>query len=495
MKRTLPQAIILLAAILNLTACLPLIPHTTSTFEYSVAEPTASSSVVNTEASPLPAFTATCETTPLPENIQLSEKTTYQFSISLNYQKHHLSVSEIIDYTNNTGEPIADLPLIVPPAHIEGAFQLISFQMESNHKNSTIRLEQGVLYISLEPALKPNENLEISLLFHLALPRQKSTFGYTDRQLLLADWYPFIPPNLDNQGWLISPPGAVGEYLSYPLNHFSVNLMLTPPNESLVVAASAPLQSHEGNCYRYTVENVRNFSLAISPEYQITRLESGLTSFSAYTFPEHADMGHRAAALALKAWETFTNLYGDNQRNILSIVEADIHDGLECDGLFYLSDWYFSSADETPKNYFETLIVHETSHQWFYGLVHNDQAHQPWLDEALATYNELIYLESHHPELTNWWWDFRVNAYSPTGYVNSTIYDYNEYRPYINAVYLNGVKFLHELRQVMDQDAFMTFLYAYAQSGQDHHDSSFFFSLLVDFDGFDISPIVAKYFK
>jgi aminopeptidase N len=32
------------------------------------------------------------------------------------------------------------------------------------------------------------------------------------------------------------------------------------------------------------------------------------------------------------------------------------------------------------------VIDHETAHQWFYSLVGNDQARDPWLDETLATW-------------------------------------------------------------------------------------------------------------
>ena len=39
----------------------------------------------------------------------------------------------------------------------------------------------------------------------------------------------------------------------------------------------------------------------------------------------------------------------------------------------------------------EKVIVHETAHQWWYGLVGNDQIDEAWLDESLATYSEVIY--------------------------------------------------------------------------------------------------------
>jgi aminopeptidase N len=35
-----------------------------------------------------------------------------------------------------------------------------------------------------------------------------------------------------------------------------------------------------------------------------------------------------------------------------------------------------------------TVTVHELAHQWFYAMVGNSQARDPWLDEAFATFAE-----------------------------------------------------------------------------------------------------------
>jgi len=40
------------------------------------------------------------------------------------------------------------------------------------------------------------------------------------------------------------------------------------------------------------------------------------------------------------------------------------------------------------------LLVHEVAHMWFYGLVGNNQARDPWLDEAFATFVERVVEES-----------------------------------------------------------------------------------------------------
>ena len=35
-------------------------------------------------------------------------------------------------------------------------------------------------------------------------------------------------------------------------------------------------------------------------------------------------------------------------------------------------------------------ISHELSHQWWYGIVGDDQFHEPWLDESFATWSEFL---------------------------------------------------------------------------------------------------------
>jgi aminopeptidase N len=61
-------------------------------------------------------------------------------------------------------------------------------------------------------------------------------------------------------------------------------------------------------------------------------------------------------------------------------VVPDVHGGIEYPGEIYLGS---HQLDATPS--------HEVGHEWFYGLVGDDQARDPWLDESFATYVEAIH--------------------------------------------------------------------------------------------------------
>ena len=83
--------------------------------------------------------------------------------------------------------------------------------------------------------------------------------------------------------------------------------------------------------------------------------------------------------------------------------------------------------------------------------------------KSLATYCELLFYENYYPEDVVWWWDYRVTQFHPNGAVNSTIYDYKSFRPYVNAVYLRGVLFLNDIRDQIGKENFLFVLHDYAQ--------------------------------
>ncbi|HSK55180.1 MAG TPA: M1 family aminopeptidase [Jiangellales bacterium] len=63
-------------------------------------------------------------------------------------------------------------------------------------------------------------------------------------------------------------------------------------------------------------------------------------------------------------------------------VLPDQTDGIEFPGAVQFGD--VSPVEES------WLVTHEVAHLWFYGLVGNNQARDPWLDEALATFVQMV---------------------------------------------------------------------------------------------------------
>ncbi len=436
-------------------------PDLTVVAEPSSAAPTASATATHLPPTPT-ALPRTTDTAAQAMETIPPERTQYRLAASLDYARHHLVVTQTITYVNNTGETLSQLPLVVEANRESGVFQLDELRWAQGQPIDAYVLEGARLLVPLSEPLTPARTVALSLFYQVALPARAAPLGYTARQANLGDWYPFVPPHLPNHGWLMNDPGAVGEHLVYDVADYQVDLRLTGQQTDLVVAASA-LAEGDGLQRRYHNEAARNFTLSVSPEYVILNTVSGLATVAAYAFPEHQEAGQAALETTASALALYSDLFAPYPHASLSLVEADFTDGMEYDGLYFLGREYFAAYDSTPQNYLTALAAHETAHQWWYGLVGNDQALEPWLDEAFSTYSELLFYEAVHPELAAWWWNFRVDRFQPTGWVDSTIYEHQAFRPYVNAVYLRGTQFLQAVREQVGDEAFAALLRTYVE--------------------------------
>ena len=328
-------------------------------------------------------------------------------------------------------------------------------------------------------------------------------YGYTERQTNIVDWYPYIPPYRSGEGWLVNKNWWFGEHQVLDIADYQVRLTLVEPVQDLVIAASAPAQQ-DGDTYTYHHEAARSFALSASDRYQVQTIPVADVTIYSYSFPYDKSAAEEVLQNTADALQLFSQLIMPYPHSTLSVVEADFLDGMEYDGLYFLSQGFYNLYDGTPKGYLTFIGAHETAHQWWYGLVGNDQALEPWLDEAMCTYMEHIFYENIYADyppgsgqsLVNWWWNYRVNFYEPTGWVNGSIYDFNQFRPYRDAVYLNGAKFLDDLRILIGDEAFFAFLRDYAQ--QENHNiatATDFFTILDAHTNQDLDELLAQYFQ
>jgi hypothetical protein len=424
--------------------------------------------------------------------------TRYKLSALLDYEGHRLSVDQSIAYVNHTGLELPDLLLLVEPNRYPGSFTLSEIAWEDGQPVSGYSLTGAQLHIPLPAPLPAGGSLGLSLSYEQVLPNQNQPYGYTERQTNLGDWYPYLPPYMAGEGWLVREDAFYGEHLAYEMADFEVEIRLASPEtssgENLVVAASARPRV-EGGVYRYTLEAARNFAWTVSHLYQVQEARAGDVAVTAYAFPFHPAADGPALQATVSALNVFSDLFSPYPRQGLAVVEADFLDGMEYDGLFFLSHAFYDFYTGDEKSNLVIIAAHETAHQWWYGRVGNDQANEPWLDEALSTYSELLFYENAYPQLASWWWENRINFHDPQGWVDETIYQASGFYPYRNAVYLRGAQFLGELRQVMGDEAFFAFLrdylarFTYRQATTDD-----FFALLREHTDADLSAIVAAYF-
>lgn len=506
-----------------LAGCLPaaspaptLLPPTLTPLPFPSQTPTPflpaeETATLSPTPSPLPSDTATLTPGPTPDptpesptptvtNFPLptlpaapAERTEYLLYASLDYAGHRMGVGEVIRYQNQTGVPLQSLVLVVEPNRWPNGFGLY-FLAVNDQPTSDYSLSGNRLEVRLAEPLEPGSAVTLVIQYILWLPQTSSAhiYGYNYLQANLVDWYPFVAPYDASQGWLLHPPADVGEHLVYDAVDFEVTLEVSDP--TLVIAASAPSDLPGG--YHYRLENARSFVFSASPAYRASTATAGPVTVTSYYFGGETAAGEAILAHAVRAVNTYSARFGSYPHASLSIVEALHPDGMEYSGLVFLNRDFYRQYDGSVVNNLVSIGVHETAHQWWYERVGNDQALEPWLDEALSVYAEQIYYGDNYPGTVNAWWAFRVNAFEPRGWLDETIYTAGSFRAYTDAVYLRGAHFLQALRQRLGDEAFFAFLndYAVQMSGR-RATAADFFRILRQHSDAEISDLLSAYFR
>ena len=145
-----------------------------------------------------------------------------------------------------------------------------------------------------------------------------------------------------------------------------------------------------------------------------------------------------AAADAFKAIEARLGAY---PYPVFRVVQSAGAYGMESPGLI----WIPTGAPRANLRY---LVAHETAHQWFYGIVGNDQAREPFTDEAAADFMARYVTGTK-----------RAADARPAGSTCS-IYKYTS-RCYYEKVYIQGGNLIEQARKKMGSTAFWAAMRGY----------------------------------
>ncbi|MCW5877941.1 MAG: hypothetical protein KIS80_03630 [Anaerolineales bacterium] len=454
---------------------------------------------------PFPPAAANSTPTPIAEEITTPPaappapalRTRYQLQAVLDYAVHRLDVDQQIEYTNNTTQALEEIWLVVEAPRQLAGVELLHLQSTTGPALSTSEhsIEAGLLRLPLAAALSPGETLSLALEYRLYLPQGAGMLSWAERQTNFIDWYPYVPPYIQGRGWVTHPPAAVGEHGIYESADFDVHLRVVNGPPTLSVAAPAPAVP-EDDGWRYRLENARRFVWSASAHYLRLQTRQGDIPISIYYYEGLRDAAQAALLAAADALRVYEDLFGPYPYQSATIVIAGFPDGMESDGLFFLDIHYFRRYSYDRRNYLTMLTVHEITHNWWFGQVGSDQALEPWLDESLSIYAELLYYEAVQPNLVDWWWEFRIGRFAPSGNVDSRIYDHEGFSSYVGAVYMRGAQFLHALRSQTGDEAFFAFLRDYAEQGRGRIMSQDdFFAILAQHSDTDIRGLLAEYFE
>ena len=277
--------------------------------------------------------------------------------------------------------------------------------------------------VTLPKPIPAGASIRLEVGFTSRLPRAVKRTGYWKDFHFAGQWFPKVGV-LEPAGerGRVAPAWNARQYhgqTEFYADHGDYDLTLTVPADHVVGATGRRVERRllpDGRvAHRYVQEDVHDFAWAADPRLEESErvfeagrevsdddvqraaqllqrppqaLELSDVRVRLLTRPElrhHRDRIFRAAFLALENYGLWFGAYPYEQLTIVVPPRGarNAVGGMEHPTLVTIEENPWNPSDSGDP---EMLTVHEIGHQWWYGLVANDEVTEPWIDEGLATY-------------------------------------------------------------------------------------------------------------
>jgi hypothetical protein len=398
----------------------------------------------------------------------------YAISVTVDTVNHAYTGTMNLMAPISSTVPLHDLYLRLYPnlPQFGGSMKVTGATVNGTMVNYDYEADNTAARLHLSNPLKSGERAEVSVAFSGSAPGRPAgtynIFGQSEDVLSLTNFYPILA-GMRADGWALdvaSPQGDVG-FHAPALYRVDV----TAPQDQVIAATGTEITRTVNDAgwatSRYVLGPAREFTMLLSPRFQVEEAESLGTRVRSYFRPEDAVAAHSALYDAIAALQVYSDAFGPYPYREMAVVQAPLtFHGMEFPGMNLIgSEDYTQHLDELEK-----LVVHEVAHQWWYNQVGNDQPTVPWLDEGLAEWSMYLYFLRRYgqPEadaLRRLRWEVPVaglvqrQADAPIGLA---VKDYPR-DTYETIVYGKGALFFATLRDEIGPEAFDKLLCTYLQ--------------------------------
>ena len=408
--------------------------------------------------------------------------TAYSIEIELDESDMTIDGVEVVDFVNKTGQKIDEIcfhlyarafregALVKPYTKLTSAvcfpngisygnLDIVSVKINGEIKPFEYGGEdEDILKVALGFCLDANKHVQIEITFKLTIPNSTHRFGYYMGNINLGNWYPIVC-SFSNGVFDTSPYYATGDPFCSDIANYRLKFIF--PKKYMICSTGeiSLLQNDDKICANMKANAVRDFAICLSCDSNVTSRNVAGVNLQ-FVSNRKSDENVKYLEISAKALEFFNKNFGKYPFKTLTVVSTPfIYGGMEYPNIVFISD---SIDDEIERL---KVIVHEIAHQWWYGLVGNDETREAWLDESLSEYSTALFFE-HNPQYGLTYDDFVGDALSSyllyvdvistlKGEVNTKmdlpVYEYQNDYEYSYMVYVKGVIMFDSLKTMVGE--------------------------------------------
>ena len=267
--------------------------------------------------------------------------------------------------------------------------------------------DKTVAKIRLPATIPPGGRVKLLISFETKLPRVFARAGYYKNFFMVAQWFPKIGVYWHGK-WNCHQYHANSEFFA---DFGTYDIRLFVPQNYRVGATGQLLERTSVDSlwmYHFMAQNVHDFAWAASPDFRLFQSSfikklSGRTEervqINLYYQPFHERHVQRYIQAVKNAMAYFYQHVGLYPYSTLTMIDpptaAAGAGGMEYPTLITLgTHWLIPDGIRLP----ETLAIHEFGHQYWYGMVANNEFEEAWLDEGINSYYETKILDYYYGE-------------------------------------------------------------------------------------------------
>ncbi|MGV9263393.1 M1 family metallopeptidase [Kitasatospora sp. NPDC003701] len=310
-----------------------------------------------------------------------------------------------------------------------------------------------VLRIALPAPLRPGERHTIGFDLDIRAPELTDHAGRFGRHGAYSHFGNALPvlAVLDAAGWHLDPFTDTGESFYALAADFTVVFDRPAGLGVPATGSSADAPGAAGRTVTTaTARQVRDFAWSAGPFHTVSGVSAGGV---AVTVQATAGVGAADARAILSTAESALDAHA---RAFGAYPYPELDVVLDND-LWFSGMEYPGFVLDRVKT---TALVHEIAHQWWYGIVGDDQYHQPWLDESFSEYATDLALGRDGAGC----WSTVAWSEPQERITNDMAYWDGHPARYGVVVYDYGACALHDLRRLIGADAMARLLRGYARA-------------------------------
>lgn len=373
----------------------------------------------------------------------------YDIGATLDAKNYTVKAHERAVFINETPDTIKDVWFLLYPnafrkgstLYDEAAKWFGSYEKQEKNNEGYLKIQKLViqdssyevsglntlLHLELKAPILPGDSIVASIDFEVKLSKLYSRFGHKNNYINLVHWYPKFAA-YDSAGWHPIDYHVWGEFYSnfghyrlklrfpegFIIGHTgklvkgkkyqkSLDSLLSIDPETLAIQRKKAKPGTDTLEVVLEADSVHDFAVVLSPDFVPMVENLNGKEIMILSRARHIENYLKVRKEVPKILEKFSMWFGQYPYKRLTVVDGDIGragGGMEYPQLVIIG-WGRGTRLPFSKKLtmygLVDVIAHEVGHQWFYGILANNEMDEAWLDEAFASYAEMRYTSWRFP--------------------------------------------------------------------------------------------------